>query len=208
MKRKMVIILAMLVLLLTGCVADKVEQNKADLYYGENPPQLVPEVAEYYESLGITEEVRKNAEAVYGTYWINDEKEVTIRWPEYWQDLYVIQAGQGITVYDKFSYDLSDGQMGNLWRIYVDSHEEFEWYMESEYYDDPYAEILGANSAVIGTDDEYVYILMLPTDVQFDFNVEHAWEYYSAAMDNKEKFIADFLAVNHITVNEKAPNLN
>ena len=92
MKRKMVIILVMLALLLTGCVGDKVEQNKADLYYGDNPPQLVPEVAEYYESLGITEEVRQNAEAVYGTYWINDEKEVTIRWPEYWQDLYAKES--------------------------------------------------------------------------------------------------------------------
>ena len=208
MKKSWIVLLLMVMFLLTGCAGDKVEQNKADLYYDENPPQLVPEVAEYYESLGITEEVRKNAEAVYGTSWINDEKEVTICWPEYWQDLYVIQAGQGITVYDKFNYDLSDSTAGCLWSIYVNTHEEFEWYMESEYYDDPYAEILGANSAVIGTDDEYVYILILPTDVQFDFNVEHAWEYYSAAMDNKEKFIADFLAVNHITVNEKAPHLN
>ena len=208
MKKNWIVLLLLAMVLLTGCAGDKVEQNKADLYYDENPPQLVPEVAEYYESLGITEEVRKNAEAVYGTYWINDKKEVTIRWPEYWQDLYVIQAGQGITVYDKFNYDLSDGTGGCLWSIYVNTHEEFEWYIESGLYDDPYVDILGANSAVIGTDDEYVYILILPTDVQFDFNVEHAWEYYSAAMDNKEKFIADFLAVNHITVNEKAQHLN
>ena len=208
MKKSWIVLLLLVMVLLTGCAGDKIEQNKAELYYDENPPQLVPEVAEYYESLGITEEVRKNAEAVYGTYWINDEKEVTIRWPEYWQDLYVIQAGQGITVYDKFSYDLSDGTGGCLWSIYVNTHEEFEWYIESGLYDDPYVDMLGANSAVIGTDDEYVYILILPTDVQFDLEVEHAGEYYGAAMDNKEKFIADFLAVNHITVNEKAPHLN
>ena len=208
MKKNWIVLLFLVMVLLTGCVGDKVEQNKADLYYDENPPQLVPEVAEYYDSLGITEEVWKNAEAVYGTYWINDEKEVTIRWPEYWQDLYVIQAGQGITVYDKFNYDLSDSTAGCLWSIYVNTHEEFEWYIESGLYDDPYVDMLGANSAVIGTDDEYVYILILPTDVQFDLEVEHAGEYYGAAMDNKEKFIADFLAVNHITVNEKAPHLN
>ncbi|MBQ2994854.1 MAG: hypothetical protein IJD56_05085 [Peptococcaceae bacterium] len=208
MKKSWIVLLLLVMVLLTGCAGDKIEQNKAELYYDENPPQLVPEVAEYYESLGITEEVRKNAEAVYGTYWINDEKEVTIRWPEYWQDLYVIQAGQGITVYDKFNYDLSDSTAGCLWSIYVNTHEEFEWYIESGLYDDPYVDMLGANSAVIGTDDEYVYILILPTDVQFDLEVEHAGEYYGAAMDNKEKFIADFLAVNHITVNEKAPHLN
>ena len=208
MKKNWIVLLFLVMVLLTGCVGDKVEQNKADLYYDENPPQLVPEVAEYYDSLGITEEVWKNAEAVYGTYWINDEKEVTIRWPEYWQDLYVIQAGQGITVYDKFNYDLSDSTAGCLWSIYVNTYEEFEWYIESGLYDDPYVDMLGANSAVIGTDDEYVYILILPTDVQFDLEVEHAGEYYGAAMDNKEKFIADFLAVNHITVNEKAPHLN
>ncbi|MBQ2776688.1 MAG: hypothetical protein IJF50_04230 [Peptococcaceae bacterium] len=208
MKKSWIVLLLLVMVLLTGCAGDKIEQNKAELYYDENPPQLVPEVAEYYESLGITEEVRKNAEAVYGTYWINDEKEVTIRWPEYWQDLYVIQAGQGITVYDKFNYDLSDSTAGCLWSIYVNTYEEFEWYIESGLYDDPYVDMLGANSAVIGTDDEYVYILILPTDVQFDLEVEHAGEYYGAAMDNKEKFIADFLAVNHITVNEKAPHLN
>ena len=208
MKKSWIVLLLLVMVLLTGCAGDKIEQNKAELYYDENPPQLVPEVAEYYDSLGITEEVWKNAEAVYGTYWINDEKEVTIRWPEYWQDLYVIQAGQGITVYDKFNYDLSDSTAGCLWSIYVNTYEEFEWYIESGLYDDPYVDMLGANSAVIGTDDEYVYILILPTDVQFDLEVEHAGEYYGAAMDNKEKFIADFLAVNHITVNEKAPHLN
>jgi len=152
--------------------------------------------------------VRKNAEAVYGTYMINENKEVMLRLPEYWGKLFVIQENTGIDVYEKSNYDISDGTMGYLWRIFVNTHEEFEWYIESEFYDNPYVEILGANSAVIGTDDEYVYILSLPTDVQFDFNEEHAWEYYKAAMDNKDKFIADFLEVNNITVNEKAPNLN
>ena len=201
-KRWITVLMLMISLLLTGCADDNVE------LYDENPPQLAQEVVEYYDSLGITEDARKNAEAVYGTYMINEDKEVMLRLPEYWEKVFVIQGDGGIGVYEKSNYDLSDGTMGYLWGIIVDTHEEFEWYFESGHYKDPYAEILGANSAVIGTDDEYVYILMLPTDVQFDFNVEHAWEYYSAAMDNKEKFIADFLAVNHITVNEKAPNLN
>lgn len=202
MKKRWIAVLMMIVLLMAGCADDKVE------LYDENPPQLVQEVVEYYDSLGITEDVRKNAEAVYGTYMINENKEVMLRLPEYWEKLFVIQENTGIDVYEKSNYDLSDGTMGYLWRIFVNTHEEFEWYTESGLYDNPYVEILGANSAVIGTDDEYVYILVLPTDVQFDFNEEHAWEYYKAAMDNKEKFIADFLAVNNITVNEKAPNLN
>ena len=65
MKKNWIVLLLLAMVLLTGCAGNKVEQNKAELYYDENPPQLVPEVAEYYESLGITEEVRKNAEAVY-----------------------------------------------------------------------------------------------------------------------------------------------
>jgi len=202
MIKRLIIVLMMLALLLTGCANEIVE------LYDENPPQLAQEVAEYYDSLGITEDVRKNAEAVYGTYMINENKEVMLRLPEYWGKLFVIQENTGIDVYEKSNYDISDGTMGYLWRIFVNTHEEFEWYIESEFYDNPYVEILGANSAVIGTDDEYVYILSLPTDVQFDFNEEHAWEYYKAAMDNKDKFIADFLEVNNITVNEKAPNLN
>ena len=202
MKKRWIAVLIMIALLLAGCADDKME------LYDENPPQLAQEVVEYYDSLGITKDVRKNAEAVYGTYMINENKEVMLRLPEYWEKLFVIQENTGIDVYEKSNYDLSDGTMGYLWRIFVNTHEEFEWYTESELYDNPYVEILGANSAVIGTDDEYVYILSLPTDVQFDFNEEHAWEYYKAAMDNKDKFIADFLEVNNITVNEKAPNLN
>lgn len=202
MIKRLITVLMILALLLTGCANEIVE------LYDENPPQLAQEVAEYYDSLGITEDVRKNAEAVYDTYMINENKEVMLRLPEYWGKLFVIQENTGIDVYEKSNYDISDGTMGYLWRIFVNTHEEFEWYIESEFYDNPYVEILGANSAVIGTDDEYVYILSLPTDVQFDFNEEHAWEYYKAAMDNKDKFIADFLEVNNITVNEKAQNLN
>ena len=84
--------------------------------------------------------------------------------------------------------------------------DESDWLYDL--YADPYTEYIGANSAIIGTDTEYLYMLSLPTDVQSVPGVAHSWEYYSAAMDNKDKFIADFLAVNNITVNEKAPKLN
>ncbi|MBO5302247.1 MAG: hypothetical protein J6A81_08570, partial [Peptococcaceae bacterium] len=70
MIKRLITVLMMLALLLTGCANEIVE------LYDENPPQLAQEVAEYYDSLGITEDVRKNAEAVYGTYMINENKEV------------------------------------------------------------------------------------------------------------------------------------
>lgn len=203
MKKNWLVFILLVTVLLTSCAGEK-----AELYEG-NPPQLEAVVAEYYDSLGITEEVRKNAEAVYVTCMINEEKEVMLRLPEYWQDIYVIQENAGIDVYEKFNYDVPDGwELGNLWRINTMTHEDFAWYLESGMYENPYAEILGANTAVIGTDEDYVYMLSLPTDVQSALDIENAWEYYKAAMSNKEKFIDEFLKINDITKNESAPSLN
>lgn len=201
MKKNWFVLFILFAVLLAGCTKNNVE------VYDENPLPLEPVVVEYYDSLGINDEVRKTAEAVYVTYTLQNEKKVTLRLPHYWEALYVIQENSGIDVYEKYNYDASgQWEMGLLWRIDMIAKDESDWLYDL--YADPYTECIGANSAIIGTDTEYLYMLSLPTDVQSVPGVAHSWEYYSAAMDNKDKFIADFLAVNNITVNEKAPKLN
>ena len=203
MKKKhwVTIVLLLCVAVFSGCA-----QESAELYE-ETPQPLEPVVAQYYESLGITDEVRKTAEAVYVTYTLQDEKKVTLRLPQYWEELYVMQENSGIDVYEKYNYDASgQWEMGLLWRIDMIAKDESDWLYEL--CADPYTEYIGANSAIIGTDAEYLYMLSLPTDVQIVPGVAHSWEYYKAAMANKDKIIADFLVVNEITVNENAPKLN
>ena len=194
-------LLVVMILLLVGCAKASVE------LYEAGSTLLSEAVEEYYDELGITADVRQNAEAVYETYIIRDSKEVTVRLPEYWENIYTIQARNGITVYEKFNYDLA-GQwgMGQLWSITAKTHDEFKEIAVE--YNDAYAEVLFANCVVIGSDNTYVYLLWLPTDVQFVPEVKHAWDYYKAAMANKDKFITDFLEVNEITINEKAPKIN
>ncbi len=198
MKRNLFIITMLFVLIvLSGC------SPKA--HYNETPIALSPEAQMYYEEMGITEDVRKEAVPVYNTCALRDGKKVQIRLPEYWDDIYVISNDEGvITVSEKYNYEKNE--IGDLWCIMALTHEEFpqHFYVEG----DAYAHVLGANSAVIGEDDTYVYVMSCPTDVQFDYEDEKAAVLYEAARDTRDQFINDFLEINEITVNEKAPVLN
>lgn len=92
------------------------------------------------------------------------------------------------------------------WTIDAMTYGDFAEY--ENHYEKPYEEILGANTAVIGYDDEYIYLMSCPTDVQFNYPEEKAQVLYEAAWDTREQFISDFLEVNNITPNEKAPVQN
>ncbi len=197
MKKKLICCVAVLFLLLTGCA-------KAEIY-NENPLPLEADAVAYYDELGITDDVRKHAEAVYQTFTLRGEKEVQVRLPEYWEDIYVLfNDGSIIGVSEKYNYEKIE--TGGLWTIDAMTYEEFAEY--EKHYEKPYEEILGANTAVIGCDDEYVYMMSCPTDVQFEYTEEKATALYQAAWDTREQFISDFLTVNNITPNEKAPVLN
>ena len=191
------IIILLIFTLLSGCSAKE--------YYNENPVALSPEAQVYYEEMGITEEVRKAAAPVYNTCLLADGKEVQIRLPEYWDDIYVIFDDEGIiTVNEKYNYEKHE--IGALWFIMALTHEEFpqHFYVDG----DSYAHILGANSAVIGEDDTFVYVMSCPTDVQFDYEDEKAYVLYKAAWETRKQFISDFLEINDIAVNENAPVIN
>ena len=70
MKKNWFVLFILFAVLLAGCTKNNVE------VYDENPLPLEPVVVEYYDSLGINDEVRKTAEAVYVTYTLQNEKKV------------------------------------------------------------------------------------------------------------------------------------
>lgn len=190
---------------LAGC-----SNEKQVAVYDEQPPALEQSVADYYAELGITEEVRKTAPAVVETITVNEEKELQLRLPEYWQQIYSVQTNAVdnctiINLHEKYNFDRR--QAGLLASIDVYDRAYYEQNI-MQLSPEVYGQIIGANSIILGTDDAYVYLMWAPTDVQFDYEDELATALYQAGWQAKDKIMADFLEINGITANEEAPPLN
>ena len=144
--------------------------------------------------LGITEEVRKTAPAVVETITVNEEKELQLRLPEYWQQIYSVQTNAVdnctiINLHEKYNFDRR--QAGLLASIDVYDRAYYEQNI-MQLSPEVYGQIIGANSIILGTDDVYVYLMWAPTDVQFDYEDELATALYQAGWQAKDKIMADF----------------
>lgn len=178
--------------------------------YDEQPPALEQLVADYYAELGVTEEVRRTASAVLETITVDEKKELQLRLPEYWQQIYAVQTNAVddcaiINLYEKYNFEHL--QAGLLATIDIYDRAYYEQNI-GQLLPEIYGQIIGANSVILGTDDEYVYLLWAPTDVQFAYEEELATALYQAGWQAKDKIVADFLEINDITANEEAPTLN
>ena len=102
---------------------------------------------------------------------------LTLTVPAAWEDIAELSAydkGTAYLGYGIMLFHLSeknalaaypDGGMGNVWWLVAMSWDNFK---ELRGYDAlPVPEILGIAEYVLGADDEYVYLLVLPSDVQF-----------------------------------------
>lgn len=178
--------------------------------YDEQPPALKQLVADYYAELGVTEEVRRTAPAVLESITVDEKKELQLRLPEYWQQIYAVQTNAVddctiINLYEKYNFEHL--QAGLLATIDIYDRAYYEQNI-GQLSPEIYGQIIGANSVILGTDDEYVYLLWAPTDVQFAYEEELATALYQAGWQAKDKIVADFLEINDITANEEAPTLN
>ena len=200
----------LLLLCAAGCSAHEID------LYDENPPVLSEMVAQYYDSIGITDEVRNNAEAVYITYDL--ERPLQIRLPEYWESLFLIEceshdAAAMITLYDKYNHDYVDEnnntRLGRLWSVIIFTWDQFYAVMPADVSDisEVYGKIIGANNVILGEDQNYVYVLAYPIDMQCHEN-ELAMHIYEDAQKYSVQIFEDFLTINHITKNKLAPKLN
>lgn len=211
---KVVILFILIGLSITSC------SNQKNELYDENPSDLLPEVAEYYDSLYITANLRKNAEAVYWTS--ETQNALQFRFPEYWEKLFLIECYSTdnvdtIIMYDKYNYDYYyahdpyaqqfQQKYGKLWAISVYS---YDYYNEThlQKYPDSCNERIGANSIIIGSDEKNIYLLSLPTGIEFFEEDNLATNIYKTSMGMKDKIIEDFLEINRINKNESAPHIN
>ena len=140
---------------------------------------------------------------------------LTLTVPAAWEDIAELSAydkGTAYLGYGIMLFHLSeknalaaypDGGMGNVWWLVAMSWDNFkEW----RGYDAlPVPEILGIAEYVLGADDEYVYLLVLPSDVQFLENDPVSYRQYKALQIDSQGVLTRFLKDNGIHINEVCP---
>ena len=140
---------------------------------------------------------------------------LTLTVPAAWEDIAELSAydkGTAYLGYGIMLFHLSeknalaaypDGGMGSVWWLVAMSWDNFkEW----RGYDAlPVPEILGIAEYVLGADDEYVYLLVLPSDVQFLENDPVSQRQYEALQSDSQGVLTRFLKDNGIHINEVCP---
>ena len=140
---------------------------------------------------------------------------LTLTVPAAWEDIAELSAcdkGTAYLGYGIMLFHLSeknalaaypDGGMGSVWWLVAMSWDNFkEW----RGYDAlPVPEILGIAEYVLGADDEYVYLLVLPSDVQFLENDPVSYRQYKALQIDSQGVLTRFLKDNGIHINDMCP---
>ena len=140
---------------------------------------------------------------------------LTLTVPAAWEDIAELSAydkGTAYLGYGIMLFHLSeknalaaypDGGMGSVWWLVATSWDNFkEW----RGYDAlPVPEILGIAEYVLGADDEYVYLLVLPSDVQFLENDPVSQRQYEALQSDSQGVLTRFLKDNGIHINDMCP---
>lgn len=140
---------------------------------------------------------------------------LTLTVPAAWEDIAELSAcdkGTAYLGYGIMLFHLSeknalaaypDGGMGNVWWLVAMSWDNFK---ERRGYDAlPVPEILGIAEYVLGADDEYVYLLVLPSDVQFLLNDPVSQRQYEALQSDSQGVLTRFLKDNGIHINDMCP---
>ena len=140
---------------------------------------------------------------------------LTLTVPAAWEDIAELSAcdkGTAYLGYGIMLFHLSeknalaaypDGGMGNVWWLVAMSWDNFK---ELRGYDAlPVPEILGIAEYVLGADDEYVYLLVLPSDVQFLLNDPVSQRQYKALQSDSQGVLTRFLKDNGIHINDMCP---
>lgn len=141
-----------------------------------------------------------------------DQPGFTLSIPKKWDDSAVILTNSDIVwntgdskdtllfeLHEKLAY--TRDQAGIVWGLYIFTGDAFA----NRFGEVDPAEIVGANSYIIGTDEGHVYLLTEPTDVQSLENDKQSQTQYELLRKESQPVLADFLTSNQITMNTKCP---
>ena len=107
-------------------------------------------------------------------------------------------------LFERQSYEAAmHDNMGCVWSLYALSSEVFQKVYGE---DTQTSEILGIADYVIGTDEKYTYLLVLPTDVQWLENDSVSENQYATLCTESQQVLESFLNDNGITLNLDCPD--
>ena len=106
-------------------------------------------------------------------------------------------------LYEKRAYESApQDEQGYVWNLCAMRTDRFERTYGA---DAVFSEILGIADYVIGSDDEYVYLLTLPSDVRWLENDPVSYRQYKALQIDSQGVLTRFLKDNGIRINEVCP---
>lgn len=106
-------------------------------------------------------------------------------------------------LYEKRAYESApQDEQGYVWNLCAMRTDRFERTYGA---DAVFSEILGIADYVIGSDDEYVYLLTLPSDVRWLENDPVSQRQYEALQSDSQGVLTRFLKDNGIHINDMCP---
>jgi len=185
------------ILLLSACTS--AESGNSDSIIDKSP------------SMGADED---NQEASEVTILSVDQPALSLSIPKAWEDIAIIKRQTDIQqsaeakdgtllfqLYEKTAYT-TDEAMGNVWSLVAFTKDAFK----EKFGDADLATVIGVESYVLGSDSDYIYLLVRPSDVQFLENDDTSLKQYKQLQQESQVVLAGFLKDNSITVNEDCPN--
>ena len=185
------------ILLLSACTS--AESGNSDSIIEKSP------------SMGADED---NQEASEVTILSVDQPALSLSIPKAWEDIAIIKRQTDIQqsaeakhgtllfqLYEKTAYT-TDEAMGHVWSLIAFTKDAFK----EKFGDADLATVIGVESYVLGSDSDYIYLLVRPSDVQFLENDDTSLKQYKQLQQESQVVLAGFLKDNSITVNEDCPN--
>ena len=164
MKRKWIVscLLLTMSLALSGCIKEQADRENPEIPKAEENVEFEEDEQEDLSEEEVdTKADEMTAGVGEGTTYTFEE--ITITFPEAWEDRYVIvehEDGSGISVHQKLSYDI-DGS-GVLFGVWKNNEPAYDH----------------AGVSPLAYTEDMMYFISYPTDVQFNPEVEGAFEDY------------------------------
>ncbi len=142
-----------------------------------------------------------------------DQVDLTLSIPKSWDNMAIILTNSNVTwsseeskdtllfeLHEKLAYS-KDNSIGSVWGLFIFTKDAFA----NRFGDVDYAEVIGAESYIIGTDKDNIYLLVEPPDVQFLEDDKESQNQYKQLQEESQSVLEDFLNNNQITVNTQCP---
>ena len=170
--------------------------------------------AEASEAWSVLQAAADSWTAAGSSILTNSRLGVSLQVPAGWEGLAeVFSGGSGLpapvfSLYEQTAHSYSPG-MGLVWNLTAFTRDAFE----QSWPDADGSEVLGVSSYLIGADDQHMYLLSTPTDIQFLLDTEttgaeslRSCVAYATLQAQSQQVLEDFLVRNDIAPNPLCPD--